>query len=81
MCLGSTKMCLGSGWVGQNGLGSGQISGRVLTRPIPKTWGCADGPAMDDRNLCRPYNFRQKPKYANDPFNSKTVTKLTRYSE
>ena len=46
-----------------------------------ETWGCADGPAMDDRNLCRPYNFRQKPKYANDPFNSKTVTKLTRYSE
>ena len=38
MCLGLlgfTKMCLGSGRVGLNGLGSGQISGRVLTRPIP----------------------------------------------
>ena len=39
MCLGLlgfTKMCLGSGRVGLNGLGSGQILGRVLTRPIPR---------------------------------------------
>ena len=41
MCLGLfgfTKMCLGSGRVGLNGFGAGQISGRVLTRPIPTFW-------------------------------------------
>ena len=32
-CSGSQKYS--SGWVGQKDLGSGQISGRVLTRPIP----------------------------------------------
>ena len=34
--LGFLKKLLGSGRVGQKGLGSGQISGRVLTRPIPR---------------------------------------------
>ena len=34
--LGFFKKLLGSGRVGPKGLGSGQISGRVLTRPIPR---------------------------------------------
>ena len=33
--LGFIEKLFGSGRVGQNGLGSGQISGRVLARPIP----------------------------------------------
>ena len=33
--LGLIKKLFGSGRVGQNSLGLGQISGRVLARPIP----------------------------------------------
>ena len=37
-------------------------------------------PRTTDRNLCRPYNFRVKKKYANDSFLCKTPTTLEKYS-